>query len=193
MQETGDSLRNKEISGGRGALTLPLFVSFGELWQDFLGFCRSAKDSIYLYYLQTSREGCLVFKLVDRLGSGLGKATLRHNVLSNNLANSNTPGFKRSDVVETGFSRELARRQGPRLSRTHQRHLPGAGRTGRTSSASYAVVQDNSTSMRNDGNNVDPDREQVLLLENQLYYESLTDAVSRKLGQLRTVIGEGRR
>jgi flagellar basal-body rod protein FlgB len=47
--------------------------------------------------------------------------------------------------------------------------------------------------MRNDGNNVDLERERVYLMENQLYYDSLIDAVSRKLGQLRSVIGEGRR
>ncbi|MCK9526362.1 MAG: flagellar basal body rod protein FlgB [Limnochordia bacterium] len=132
-----------------------------------------------------------MFKVVDRLGTGLSKASLRHNVISNNLANYNTPGFKRSDVqMDTGFAREFARIQNPTLSRTSARHLPG---TSRTNTAPFSVVQDTSNTMRNDGNNVDPDREQVLLLENQLYYESLTDAVSRKLGQLRTVIGEGRR
>ncbi|HHT69140.1 MAG TPA: flagellar basal body rod protein FlgB [Firmicutes bacterium] len=132
-----------------------------------------------------------MFKLVDKLGTGLSKASLRHNVISNNLANYNTPGFKRSDVtMDTRFSRELTRVQNPRLSRTNVRHLPGTSRKG---TAPFSVVQDNSTTMRNDGNNVDPDREQVLLLENQLYYESLTDAVSRKLGQLRSVIAEGRR
>lgn len=132
-----------------------------------------------------------MFKLVDKLGTGLSKASLRHNVISNNLANYNTPGFKRSDVtMDTRFSRELTRVQNPRLSRTNARHLPGTSRKG---TAPFSVVQDNSTTMRNDGNNVDPDREQVLLLENQLYYESLTDAVSRKLGQLRSVIAEGRR
>ncbi len=131
-----------------------------------------------------------MFRLVDKLGSGLNRATLRHNVISSNLANSNTPGFKRSDVaLDTGFSRELTRLRNPRLARTNAGHLPGATAT---SAQPFSVVQDNTYTMRNDGNNVDPDREQVLLLENQLYYESLTDAVSRKLGQLRTVIGEGR-
>ncbi|HBN96230.1 MAG TPA: flagellar basal body rod protein FlgB [Firmicutes bacterium] len=132
-----------------------------------------------------------MFKLVDKLGTGLSKASLRHTVLSNNMANYNTPGFKRSDVtMDTSFSRELSRVQNPSLSRTNVRHLQGSARTG---VQPFSVVQDNSTTMRNDGNNVDPDREQVLLQENQLYYESLTDAVSRKLAQLRTVIGEGRR
>lgn len=92
--------------------------------------------------------------------------------------------------MNSSFSRELTRVQNPRLTRTNVRHLQGS-LSMRTDP--FSVVQDNSTTMRNDGNNVDPDQEQVLLLENQLYYESLIDAVSRKLGQLRTVIGEGRR
>ncbi|NMB19575.1 MAG: flagellar basal body rod protein FlgB [Firmicutes bacterium] len=132
-----------------------------------------------------------MFKVVDRLGTGLSKASLRHNVISNNLANYNTPGFKRSDVeMDTKFSQEMMRVQDPKLYQTNARHLPG---TTRVRNTPFNVVQDHSTTMRNDGNNVDPEREQVLLLENQLYYESLSDAVSRKLGQLRTVIGEGRR
>lgn len=150
---------------------------------------------IYLYrnYLHKN-EGMEVaagmFKVVDRLGTGLSKASLRQTVLSNNLANFNTPGFKRSDVqMQTGFSGALARVQNPQLLRTNTRHLPGEFRP----KQSFSVVQDHSNTMRNDGNNVDPDREKVLLLENQLYYESLIDAVSRKLGQIRSVIGEGRR
>ncbi|NMA61952.1 MAG: flagellar basal body rod protein FlgB [Firmicutes bacterium] len=131
-----------------------------------------------------------MFKTVNKLGVGLDRASLRQTVLSNNLANVNTPGFKRSDVQPLNtFPRELQRASATRLSRTNARHLPGVV----VESSPFNVVQDQSTTMRNDGNNVDPDRERVLLLENQLYYESLIDAVSRKLGQIRSVIGEGRR
>ncbi len=133
-----------------------------------------------------------MFRVVNKLGTGLSKASLRQTVLSNNLANFNTPGFKRSDVtMDTRFATQLDKVQSPGLSRTNARHLPG-GVASSSSSQPFSVVQDNSTTMRNDGNNVDPDREQVLILENQLYYESLIDAVSRKLGQIRSVIGEGR-
>lgn len=132
-----------------------------------------------------------LFKLVNKLGVGLDKSTLRHTVLSNNLANFNTPGFKRSDVQVTGdFPAQLSRVYGSRLSRTNSRHLPGITQ-GKTEP--FSILQDRTSMMRNDGNNVDPDREKVLLTENQLYYDSLIDAISRKLGQLRTVIGEGRR
>lgn len=131
-----------------------------------------------------------MFKLVNKLSTGLAKASLRHSVLSNNLANFNTPGFKRSDVVDSpSFSRQLAQSE-TQLRRTNSAHLTGPAPRG---GQPFSVVRDHSTTMRNDGNNVDVDRERVLLLENQLYYDSLIDAVSRKLGQLRTVIGEGRR
>lgn len=132
-----------------------------------------------------------MFKMVNRLGTGLGKATLRHEVLSNNLSNFNTPGFKRSDVqMNPGFSALLTQAVNTPLRRTDQRHLPGGAGA---AAQPFTVVNDQSHSMRNDGNNVDPDREKVLLLENQLYYDSLIEAVTRKLGQIRSVIGEGRR
>lgn len=132
-----------------------------------------------------------MFKLVNKLNSGLSRATIQQNVLSNNLANFNTPGFKRSDVVANPtFSKELNKTQQSKLSRTNARHLSG---TSAPMDQPFSIVQDRTSTMRNDGNNVDPDRERVLLLENQLYYDSLIDAVSRKLGQLRSVIGEGRR
>lgn len=134
--------------------------------------------------------GCLVFKTVDQLQQALGAATQRHAVLSNNLANANTPGFKRSDVViTTSFSDEYnARLRRPGAARTHRKHLEFR----RTTGVAWRVVQDNSTTMRNDGNNVDPDREMALVAENQLYYQALVEAVSRKLRSLRSAITEGR-
>lgn len=134
-----------------------------------------------------------MFKTVNKLGVGLDKSSVRHSVLSNNLANFNTPGFKRSDIQsQARFSHELQRARSHHLALSDPRHLTGRAAMG-DRAAQFSVVQDLSTTMRNDGNNVDPDRERVLLLENQIYYESLIDAVTRKLGQLRSVIAEGRR
>ncbi len=131
-----------------------------------------------------------MFKVVEQLQQGLGAASERHSVLSNNLANANTPGFKRSDVVITNtFDSEFrSRLQRSGIARTHPKHLPSR----RRSEVGWQVVQDYSTTMRNDGNNVDPDREMALVAENQLYYQSLIEAVSRKLRSIRSAITEGR-
>lgn len=132
-----------------------------------------------------------MFKTVNKLRLGLNKASLRHSVLSDNLANVNTPGFKRSDVLSHSvFADRLRLADTPGLKRTNAKHLPGTSFRG---TEAYSVVTDCTSAMRNDGNNVDMERERVYLLENQLYYDSLIDAVSRKLSQVRSVIGEGRR
>lgn len=132
-----------------------------------------------------------MFKTVNKLSLGLNKASLRHSVLSNNLANVNTPRFKRSDVQSHSlFAEQLRQVPARELKRTNTRHLPATSTRG---SEWHSVVTDYTSALRNDGNNVDVERERVYLLENQLYYDSLIDAVSRKLGQIRSVIGEGRR
>jgi flagellar basal-body rod protein FlgB len=74
------------------------------------------------------------------------------------------------------------------IAATHPRHIAVTRRR----SGGLRIVQDNSTSIRNDGSNVDVDREMVMLLENQLHYQAMADVISRNLGYLRLVIGEGR-
>lgn len=127
-----------------------------------------------------------MFKLVDIITKGLDSASLRHKVLSNNLANANTPQFRRSDV---DFSAVFLGSGKLPLKSTHNKHVTNSIRSRYSRSV---VVQDKSTSMRNDGNNVDIDREMVLVLENQMHYQAMTDTVNRNLSLLRSVIGEGR-
>lgn len=125
-----------------------------------------------------------MFKLVDLMSQGLDAANLRHKVLSNNLANANTPNFRRSDV---DFSAIFQQTTTIPITTTHKSHLPSIRKRG-----SIQIVQDRTTSMRNDGSNVDMDREMILILENQLHYQAMTDVITRRLSLLRSVIGEGR-
>ncbi len=99
---------------------------------------------------------------------------MRHKVIADNIANVNTPGFKKSDVV---FEEKLAEAMSGRkatLTRTHARHLPG--RQGDAFAPS--IVTDTRTSLRTDGNNVDIDAEMANLAKNTIYY----NAVAQKLG-----------
>lgn len=129
-----------------------------------------------------------MFKLVDRLSVGLSKASLRQTVLSNNLANFNTPGFKRSDVVDNpSFARAGP---GPDLWPAPDPRQAPAGAGGPGCSGFFGGAgPHNHHAHRRQQRGRGPGAGSPL--ENQLYYESLIDAVSRKLGQLRSVIGEG--
>ncbi|QGP92834.1 Flagellar basal body rod protein FlgB [Neomoorella glycerini] len=123
------------------------------------------------------------------LEKALDTATLRQRVIAHNIANVNTPGFKRYEVsFEEKLSQALGLEPGLPLYRTNPYHLPAAG-----SDLTPEVNQDNSTSMRQDGNNVDIDREMVDLAQNSLNFNFATQQLNGRLAMLRYVINEGRR
>lgn len=129
--------------------------------------------------------GWLDGPVLEVLKKGLEASSMRHQVLANNVANVDTPNFKRSDV---DFQKILGAALGDPgsnlpLKLTSSSHLQGlAGGDG------SAVKQDWTTSLRNDGNNVDIDREMTNVAENGLYYNSLTQALSSQLQLMRMVI-----
>ena len=120
----------------------------------------------------------------------LSAASLRHEVLSNNIANVNTPNFKRSHVrFEDLLKQELGLDRDPlmKVVRTHDRHLPIAFH----GKVRPVIEQDAGTNMRLDGNNVDIDIEMAEVAKNQLYYSALATAVGGHISQLKSVITSG--
>ena len=126
------------------------------------------------------------------LGGSLDAASLRQRVVAHNLANAETPGYRRFDVVFEELlaarQRAQARRQIP-LRRTHPSHLDGLPQA----PVRPVVVRDTTSFVRNDGNNVDLERELALLAKNGLFYQAALRTLGARLGALRTVITEGRR
>ncbi|MFC5532448.1 flagellar basal body rod protein FlgB [Cohnella yongneupensis] len=130
----------------------------------------------------------------QRLESAVSAASLRQRVLANNIANVDTPYYKRSDVAfeemltqaigEQGGSHALAGKM------TNERHIPING-----SSAAFVpkpqVITENSTSINNNQNNVDIDKEMSLMAENQLRYNLFIQQVNHEVKMMRTGI-EGR-
>lgn len=123
------------------------------------------------------------------LTNALSAAALRHKVISNNIANVNTPGFKRSVVSFEDHLAEAIEQGGQVLTLTHDRHLPGRMAGG------YAPVisTDANTSLRTDGNNVDIDVEMANLAKNNIYYDAVVGQLSRYFSNLKSAINEGRR
>ncbi|MGI9951221.1 flagellar basal body rod protein FlgB [Moorellaceae bacterium AZ2] len=123
------------------------------------------------------------------LSKALDAAALRQRTIAHNIANVNTPGFKRYYVTfEDELRRALNGEGGLPLYRTHPRHLPQDAL-----SLEPRVEQERTTSMREDGNNVDVDREMVELVMNSINYNLMVQQLNGRLGMLRHVISEGRR
>ncbi|MDI3543086.1 MAG: flagellar basal-body rod protein FlgB [Candidatus Atribacteria bacterium] len=122
-----------------------------------------------------------VFQLLER---GLDLSLVRQNLLVNNVANVETPNYERQDVNFEAYLRKSEERENLWL--THPRHLlPDNGETSLTKGAEeYAV--------RQDGGGVDVEKEMTLVLENSIYYQTLTRMISEKFGLLETVIKEVR-
>ncbi|MGC7870310.1 flagellar basal body rod protein FlgB [Desulfosporosinus sp. SYSU MS00001] len=130
-------------------------------------------------------SGWLDGPVLSVLQRGLEASSLRQQVLSNNVANVDTPNFKRSDVdFQTVLGAALGEDGGVLpMKETLSQHLSGV-----LGPDNNGVVIDQSTSLRNDGNNVDIDKEMSNVAENGLYYESLAHTISSQLGLLRMVI-----
>ena len=129
------------------------------------------------------------FNTVDLMSKALDVSELRNEVISNNIANVDTPGFKRSDVNFESILNDAINSNKLAGFVTDKNHIP-------INSASIEniepqIVQDNSTSMRLDGNNVDIDVEMSNLAKNQLYYDALAQRVSGELNSLLTAIKDG--
>jgi flagellar basal-body rod protein FlgB len=105
---------------------------------------------------------------VDNYSKAMSRTTLRQSLLTNNLANVNTPGYKRKDV---SFEMTLAGEQ----KKFGASHSDGE------------IVTDES-SIRADGNNVDMESEVSGLTETQMRYNALTEMTAGYFGDLKTVI-----
>lgn len=120
------------------------------------------------------------------LERGLDLSSLRHRLISNNIANVDTPGYKASDVsFQNILEKEQAKFVGQR---TNQKHLV----IGQNSDEPKILVN-HQTSMLNNKNNVDIEFEMTKLSENNIYYQTLTQTLNKHYSMLRYVITEGRR
>ena len=109
------------------------------------------------------------------------------HIVSNNIANVNTPNFKKSDVVfEDLLAKELNPGQSGKLEmvRTNDRHLPAGADT----PAAARVERQDTTTMRADNNNVDIDVEMANLSKNHIYYNSLAREMGSYLTKMKNVI-----
>jgi len=126
------------------------------------------------------------------LQKSMDALALQHQVIANNVANIDTPQFKRSVVsFQDQLRAAVDKTDSSPLWRTNPMHFPLQKNVSlRDFQPQVRTVTE--TIGRNDGNNVDMEMEQALLAENNLLYNSLTEVTSRYLSGLKHVITEGR-
>jgi len=118
----------------------------------------------------------ITYKLLKK---SLDASALRQRVIANNIANINTKGFKKSDVVfEETLKGEMKRYV----------NNPDTAK-----SVKPEVIKDETTGFRQDGNNVDIDLEMSNMAANNIQYNTLVTQLNSRLSLLKYVISEGRK
>ena len=123
------------------------------------------------------------FSYINVLDKAADASWLREATITNNLANVDTPGFKRKDVDFEGVLKtELGRSKYVTLDqKVKDLHMTHLNATAYTDSSNF--------SYRLDGNNVDVDTEQVELASEQLRYTALTDSITHEISRFKSVLG----
>jgi len=106
-----------------------------------------------------------------------------HRGHAHNIANAETPGYKRRYVIFEEILQRALEKTRIRLYKTNERHLDPVETPVRPK-----VMVDDSTSYRNDGNNVDIDREIVEMVKNGLRYQVLTRLMSSNIERYNIVL-----
>jgi flagellar basal-body rod protein FlgB len=127
---------------------------------------------------------------VTLLGRALDLRSVRHNLIISNVANMNTPNYKRFDVmVEEELQRANGKGKGISLQATGPGHY--SGKNGGANNAPRVEVTEKSEGP--DGNSVDIDREMANLSENQLLFNAMSQILGKKFQGLKNVIHDGRK
>lgn len=131
-----------------------------------------------------------IFDTTKYLEKGLDASWKRNEVITNNIANVDTVGYKRSEVEFESLFKEALESGSFSAKKTRQGHMEIG--SGNIDSLSANIVVDGSTSMRLDGNNVDIDYESAELAKNTIYYNTLIRKLTSEFTRLRMAIKEGK-
>jgi flagellar basal-body rod protein FlgB len=109
--------------------------------------------------------------MLDNVGASIEQymnlVSTRQKLVASNIANADTPGYQTKDI---DFSAELASQM---------------------SGSKPNVIEVSGLKNKNDGNNVNMDREARLLAENALRFSVASNLAHSELSTLRTAINEG--
>jgi flagellar basal-body rod protein FlgB len=128
---------------------------------------------------KTARSKIMLTKIGNKnftlLGKMLDLHSAKHKVSAQNIANVNTPNYRRREFK---FSKAL-------------REAMAKGQASDYRNIRGFVDRPTNTAVRNNGNNVDIDMEMASMQENAMFYQIYTDLYTKKVKMLNTAIKGG--
>lgn len=126
---------------------------------------------------------------INVLSQALTGLAQRQQAIAGNIANVDTPGYKRQDVnFESQLRAELGLNSSLPLATTSPLDMSSAGVAPGLLDTSGNGNGSASPAQRNDGNNVDIDYEMTQLSQTTLQYETLTQATQTTFNTLNSIV-----
>ncbi|MCM2324208.1 MAG: flagellar basal body rod protein FlgB [Oligoflexia bacterium] len=125
---------------------------------------------------------------IGALNTSMNLRLINQNVISSNIANADTPGYKAKAMEFEGALRDAlgVGNQTPMLE-ADPRH-----KVHRDTDAVEPLIYEDPNGVESlDGNTVDRAEEMAKLVENQQLYDASAEMLKRKLGMLKYAISEG--
>ncbi|SKB90122.1 flagellar basal-body rod protein FlgB [Lachnospiraceae bacterium] len=122
-----------------------------------------------------------IYDYINVLDRAADASYLRNKAIANNMANINTPGYKRQDVsfasnLEKALRHSKYRSLDQKVGSVRLDHLKGT-----------VFTDHENYSYRLDGNNVDIDTESAHLASNTILYNGLTQSINAEFNNLKAV------
>jgi len=127
------------------------------------------------------------FKNVDFLKKAMDGSWLKNKAIANNIANINTPGYKREVVnFEDVLKNQLNITGGTQINKTNAAHMDNYN------GYTPTIEKVENTSFRKDDNNVNIDIEMAEYSKNTIHFQFLTKQLNSQFSRIRSAIKDGR-
>jgi flagellar basal-body rod protein FlgB len=120
--------------------------------------------------------------IIGALNTSMNLRLMNQNVISTNIANADTPGFKAKAMEFESVLRDVLN---PNPNVAEAKRLTG------TEPVEPEIYDDPNGVESLDGNTVDRSEQMAKMAENQLLYEASVEMLKKKLGMLKYSISEG--
>lgn len=138
---------------------------------------------------------------MDIMAKALDAYTLRNSSIANNIANADTPGYKRQEVKFESLLDDAMKKMtnessiANRNTKTRIANQIDFGNTAKGDNLINSIKpeiydQEMDSMYRIDGNNIDIDNEMAELVKNQLRYSTVLSQINKQFAAMRTAMGK---
>lgn len=130
-------------------------------------------------------------KTLKALAASLNFRQMRQEIISSNVANADTPGYKAKRVdFEAALARALDVDGEMKMNASDSRHHDVGN--GGFNNLEPQIYEDSNGVVSEDGNTVDREQEMAKMVENKILYDAAVQLLNKKIGMMKYAVSSER-